>query len=663
MVVFDEFPVTSLMDEHHQIDPIRYPHFASLARDAYWFRNATAVANNTAYAVPAILTGNYVDLSHLPRLPIAAEHPNTLFTLLGSFYDLRVFEPVTQLCPERLCSKSPRDFIERMSSLILDLSVVYLHILLPMDFTSELPDVTRTWKDFAPREYNLVRRIETAGEIGPQQFEQFLESIRPAQSPSLYFLHVMLPHFPWIYLPSGKQYSLDNGTDIFFKSHRWVNDEALVRYGYQRHLLQVGFVDGLIGKLLDKLKRDGIYDRSLIVITADHGVSFLPGSPRRNPPETNYQDIMSVPLFIKAPYQHKGIISDRNVETIDILPTIADILNVPLPWQTHGHSALDFSFPERNKKVHFKKGSDKLLVFDPKLEAKYESLDRLLFLLGSGVKPEGPFKFGLKNDLIGKHINEIDMVGVSKIVVEFDQAEILNHVDFDAQFIPAQISGYLMLSGTTEASLDLAIAVNRTIRAIIKSYPIKRGVKKFSVVVPETSFQEGKNIVEAFVISMVGGQLCLERTLKQDVATYSRISSGNDGHETIITSNGASIPVIPGAIEGYVDKAVLKGGIVLFSGWAADIKNSQLPETIVIFSNGKFIYSGLTRIERMDVVKHFGNSIFQLAGYRFNLPLTLFKDLDNSDTRFFAISKNGIASELKYYNGYMWRKTTLKKAI
>ena len=75
IVVFDELAVTSLMDENRQIDPIRYPNFAALAREATWFRNATTVADNTVYGVPAILTGNYPDFA---LLPTAADHPNTL---------------------------------------------------------------------------------------------------------------------------------------------------------------------------------------------------------------------------------------------------------------------------------------------------------------------------------------------------------------------------------------------------------------------------------------------------------------------------------------------------------------------------------------------------------------------------------------------------------
>jgi len=65
-VVFDEFPVTSLMDEQRQIDPIRYPNFAALSRDAYWFRSDSTVGERTTKAIPAILSGIYPDQNRLP---------------------------------------------------------------------------------------------------------------------------------------------------------------------------------------------------------------------------------------------------------------------------------------------------------------------------------------------------------------------------------------------------------------------------------------------------------------------------------------------------------------------------------------------------------------------------------------------------------------------
>ena len=80
MVVFDELPLTSLLDARGDIDGAHYPNFAALARSSTWFRNATGVHDRSSKAVPAALTGRN------PRpgeLPVAADHPRNLFTLLA----------------------------------------------------------------------------------------------------------------------------------------------------------------------------------------------------------------------------------------------------------------------------------------------------------------------------------------------------------------------------------------------------------------------------------------------------------------------------------------------------------------------------------------------------------------------------------------------------
>jgi len=147
MVVFDEFPVTSLMDEDGKIDPIRYPNFAALAEDAYWFRNAMNVAAQTMKAIPALLTGNYPEAS---CQPVASDYPNNIFSLLGGYYDIKDFEIYTQLCPTELSSgdTASSDLTQRISLLFSDLLVVYLHVVLPAGLTDRLPSIGEGWVDF-----------------------------------------------------------------------------------------------------------------------------------------------------------------------------------------------------------------------------------------------------------------------------------------------------------------------------------------------------------------------------------------------------------------------------------------------------------------------------------------------------------------------------------
>lgn len=123
LVVFDEFPVSSIMRADGSIDAVRYPNFARFARGATWYPRATSVHESTTQAVPAILTGL------LPRhgeLPTLADHPDNLFTLFGGRYSLHASEQVTRLCPSRFCPRvdPPAPVLDRQRGLAYDVAVV-----------------------------------------------------------------------------------------------------------------------------------------------------------------------------------------------------------------------------------------------------------------------------------------------------------------------------------------------------------------------------------------------------------------------------------------------------------------------------------------------------------------------------------------------------------
>ena len=119
IAIFDQLPLISLLDADGRIDPALYPHFAALASESTWFRNASAVAEYTSFALPAILTGTYPELG---RLPVAADYPENLFTLLGGRYRLHVQEPLTELCPAALCPPRRAPPTARLAGILSDLA-------------------------------------------------------------------------------------------------------------------------------------------------------------------------------------------------------------------------------------------------------------------------------------------------------------------------------------------------------------------------------------------------------------------------------------------------------------------------------------------------------------------------------------------------------------
>jgi hypothetical protein len=483
-------------------------------------------------------------------------------------------------------------------------------------------------------------------------FAEFIESISISDKPTLYFLDIILPHVPWQYLPSGKLYTGAGWQIPGLKKEKWGENDWLVIQGYQRHLLQVGFVDNLVGDLLAKLKALNLYDRSLIIVTADHGVNFRHSKLRRRVLKSHPMDIVGIPLFIKAPNQHEGVISDHNVNTIDILPTIADILDIYLPWPVDGRSALDTSLSERAEKVEIiRKGISEPLVFKRNLGARSDTLKRKLTLFGSGTKADGLFKIGLHNNLVGRRLGKLSVTENASVAIELDQMWLYHYMDPNAAFVPAYITGHVRTNPLVKDSFNLAVAVNGTIRAVTQTFENEECEAKFAAIVPETAFRAGKNDIEVFIVSTgPGGQLNLIRSKSQRQFTYSLSSSNKI---LVRHPDSTSMQIIPNALQGWVSSAV-KGGHVYFSGWAADVKNSQLPEAIILFMNGKFLYSGRTEKDRPDVAKHFDNPALQKSGFNFMLPFSLLKETPNSKVRFFAVL-NDVASELSYHKEYEWR--------
>ncbi|MEE2822444.1 MAG: sulfatase-like hydrolase/transferase [Acidobacteriota bacterium] len=654
MIVFDEFPLISLLDENRQIDGVRYPNFAALARESHWFRNATTVSEGTLISIPAMLNGLYPNFEN-PRLPILSDHPHNLFTLMGGSYDLHTLENSTQLSPEK-SFLNRQTLAERMSALLSDLTIVYLHLLLPADLVSDLSRITESWKDFRSPNTEERKRwedFETDWSRRQLKFLEFVDSIHDTGQPTLHFFHSMLPHASWKYLPSGKLYTLyerpgvkgvigpnNVGEDV----NRWRNDDWLVTQGHQRHLLQVGFVDKLLGVFVSKLKKAGVYDSSLIVITADHGASFRANDSRRSVTKTNYADIMSIPLFIKAPYQKEGVTNDRNVETIDILPTVADVLDIPFPWKVDGHSMLDNSQPERREKLIFSDRGEKF-AFDARLEVKYESLKRKLVRFNSGPW-DRLFTIGPYPDLVGKRVAEIDVSGTAGMTVEVNGKSFFNHVDVDSSFVPAQITGRIVSNSDSKHSLDLAISVNNTIRAITRSSSQFAADEEFSAVVPESAFRSGENDVEVFVVIDVNGKPWLASTKEAPEVEFS-ISLSDQLGEMLISSNGKRIPVKVKDLSGWVGARIDdETDRVEIRGWAVDQKQLSVPSVILVFRDEELLYSGKTSVARPEIATEFGSEALLNSGFLYEFPVEEFDELAHTELRVFAVSDRDSASEL-----------------
>ena len=101
---------------------------------------------------------------------------------------------------------------------------------------------------------------------------------------------------------------------------------------------QLRYVDEQIGRLLAALAERGLYEESLIVVTSDHGDAFLEHGDisHSNDP---YDEVLRVPLLIKLPGgRFGGRVVPEQVRLTDVMPTVLDVLGLPVPEAVSGCS-------------------------------------------------------------------------------------------------------------------------------------------------------------------------------------------------------------------------------------------------------------------------------------------------------------------------------------
>ena len=637
VVIFDQLPLASLLDRDGRIDPALYPNFAALASGSTWFRNASAVAEYTGFALPAILTGSYPERS---RLPVAADYPENLFTLLGGRYRLQVQEPLTELCPEALCPPARAGPGGRLAAILSDLAVVYLAVVLPDDLAARLPPVTQGWRDFASRD-TFAERFFAPRPDPRDTVAAFISSIGSGAArdePALYFLHTLLPHHPWIHLRSGQRFTLQRG-DVGLRNERWADDEWAAAIRYQRHLLQVQYVDTVVGRLTARLRAAGLYDDALIAITADHGASLRPGFPFLQATEASFADVAAVPLFIKRPGQQQGETVDRNVETVDVLPTLAAALGVQLPWTTDGSDVLDPAWSGRPAKTLLAGGATRRMAGPADLRGAV--MERVAHKLGlfEGGNPLNPPAAGGRSDLLGRPATDFPIAAAAETAVTVDAPELLGAVDLESDFVPAHITG--TAGGPAGAPPPLlAIALNGVVAAVTRPYPFRAYGRDaaWEAIVDPGLLRPGANTLEVFAINeradgtvglapayAGGGEPVVPNLLRDTAVELLGVTSAGfhgperaEGQAFRWTTGEASLTV---PIDPAAPPAAL----------AVDVLMTGQPKRLRIEADGCILFD--------DTIRNRWNETFALDGCRLtppNLEIRLASDThvpDGSDNR------------------------------
>ncbi|MEU4371699.1 sulfatase-like hydrolase/transferase [Micromonospora chersina] len=474
MIVLDELPLVSLLGPDGRIDATRYPHFAELADGSTWYRNATGVSGWTPYALPAMLTGRY---PAEPFAPHYSQYPDNLFTALGGLYDIKAEESITRLCPPSRCEQ-PVSPEQGLGVLVRESGKLLRQVTAPVDSRIDPEDSYREQTraeaglDAAePVPADPKFRWDTLDDNQPARFTAFLAGLRPAGRPTLHFLHLLMPHSPWAYLPSGAHYAAPE--DLPNDGAGWVD---LAR---ARHLAQLGYTDRLIGETLRTLRASGLYDKALVLVTADHGVSFRKDWQGRGLDAITHaaDQVAWVPMFVKEPGQRTGRVDDRNWEHVDLLPTIADETHVRIPWRMDGRSARQAPRERADKRFYDRPGQP-------------------LTITGGVPAPPAPPP---PDPLLGARVGDRPSGGTATV------ANLAAFRDVD----PAHGELPALVWGTVPASVPdgtrLAVAVNGTVGAVVPVVRPDPGGRRFAALLPDDRlFAAGSNRLDLYRVDADG---------------------------------------------------------------------------------------------------------------------------------------------------------------
>jgi arylsulfatase A-like enzyme/Flp pilus assembly protein TadD len=269
------------------------PGFDRVAREGILFENATSVAPTTLPAHASLLTGAS-PLTHWV-------HDNVGFRL-------------RQDIPTLASTLKARGYRTGgfVGSFVLD---DRFGLGRGFDvYSDEMPETDR-----GPRERRGEKVLEEAlAWIGPGDAEPFFA-----------FLHLFDPHRP--YDPPAPFAPGVNDLDALYRG-------------------EVSYVDSLLQRLLASLDQRGLSESTLLVVTADHGESL-----GEHGEDTHgfflYQSTLHVPLLMRAPGIRPGQRVGALVRTIDIAPTVLELLGVEPPRGVEGVSFVAASGEVRSPDV------------------------------------------------------------------------------------------------------------------------------------------------------------------------------------------------------------------------------------------------------------------------------------------------------------------------
>lgn len=332
--VFDEWSYQRLV-ENDEVRP-EFMNVRALKAQSLFFRTARAPAASTHVSLPRILFQSRDDEA-LPKVFIDRKEPEEP---RGPSPEHITDEASPPGAPESLMAFARR---HRYTTYLVGFYLPYPHII------GNLADVDRAYSNY-PKGDGLLERM-TITTLGAPQYwfmpgisglwkgiwarvfswhwlrlnhrvrDDLFAIVGTAPQRSLVFVHFPAPHAPFIFNADGSYrgpFPVNSGaTDDV--------DADIMAGSAEDYHRQMLYVDRIVGQVIDRLQQAGDFDRSLVIMTADHSWRADPAMP----PGEEHRAKRHVPLLIKLPGQRTPRVLDTDLALDELRPLIDQAL--------HGH--------------------------------------------------------------------------------------------------------------------------------------------------------------------------------------------------------------------------------------------------------------------------------------------------------------------------------------
>lgn len=243
----------------------------------------------------------------------------------------------------------------------------------------------------------------------------------------------------------------------------------------------------------------------MVVVTADHGISFIPTLPQRHTDFTEadaVNDIYRIPTFIKYPGQRAGSISDCAMTNLDLLPTIIETTGTKTSWSFGGKSVATSCPSGRTRQIVSATGESAVL------SDGFEKTQERAAHYANIVSNVGPIRnvaaVGSSASLIGQPITATEK-NSSVATWTVNQKKMFSNVETErGARVPSLVTGLVRVNGSIDVGSEGIIAVDGIAAGVIGELSGARGLVSYTALLDYTLFTQGNHTVELFVRDATG---------------------------------------------------------------------------------------------------------------------------------------------------------------